>query len=66
VVPKEMADELGLSEGTTVKFLKGKDGIIVKKIEGTADNLKEVMSWNPKRTGEPESIEESEIKTIWD
>lgn len=65
VVPKEMADELGLSEGTMVAFQKGKDGIIVKKIEGTAESLNEIMSSNPKRTGKPESIEESEIKRIW-
>lgn len=65
VVPKEIADELGFSEGTMVAFRKGKEGIIVKKIKGPANNLREIMSWNPKRTGKPEPIKESEIKRIW-
>lgn len=65
VLPKEIAEELGLIEGTAVAFKKGKGIVIMKKVEKTEDTLREVMSWNPKRTGRLAAVKESEIKEIW-
>lgn len=65
VLPKDIAEELGLVEGSTVAFKKEKDAVIIKKVEETEDSLREIMSWNPKRTGKLKPVKEDEIKEIW-
>lgn len=65
VLPKELAEELGLGEGGVFTFQKGKDSIVVKKAKGKMRDLRDIMSWNPERTGKPEIIREKETKEIW-
>ena len=65
VLPKEIAEELGLVEGTPVSFKKGKGLVIMQKAKRGGDALKETMAWNPKRTGKPAPVEEAEIKEMW-
>lgn len=65
VLPKEIAEELGLVEGTAVAFEKGKGVVIIKRVKKTGDPLREMMSWNPKRTRKSSPVREREIKEIW-
>jgi len=65
VIPKEISEALGLTEGSVVAFRRAKGTVIVKKVEGTGDHLVDAMSWNPKRTGRPEAVREREVKRIW-
>ena len=64
-MPKEIAEELGLAEGTAVAFERRKDIVIMKKATGQKDSLREMMSWDPARTKRPQRVTESEIKEIW-
>jgi AbrB family looped-hinge helix DNA binding protein len=65
VLPKEIADELGLVEGSTVTFKTEKGVVTVKKAKEAEDSLRETMSWDPKRTRMPRPVKEDEIKEIW-
>jgi len=65
VLPKDIADELGLVEGSAVTFKKEKGFVTVKKAKETEDSLGETMSWDPKRTRKPQPVKEDEIKEIW-
>lgn len=65
VLPKEIAEELGLAEGTAVAFERRKDTVIMKKATGLKDALREMMLWDPARTKRPQRVKESEIKEIW-
>jgi len=65
VLPKEIAEEFGLVEGTPVAFEKGRGGVIIKKVKKIEDPLREMMSWNPKRTRKLSPVKEKEIKEIW-
>jgi bifunctional DNA-binding transcriptional regulator/antitoxin component of YhaV-PrlF toxin-antitoxin module len=65
VLPKDIAEELGLVEGNVVAFRKQKDAVIVTKVEKTEDSLRQMMSWNPKRTGKAKPVKEDDIKRIW-
>lgn len=65
VLPKEIAEELGLAEGTAVTFKRRNDTLIVKKVTGEKDSLREMMSWDPARTKRPQRVREREIKEIW-
>jgi len=65
VLPRELADELGVSKGDVVVFeRKGKD-FVVAKASSKRDRLEEVMDWNPARTGKPESLSPKKMKGIW-
>jgi AbrB family looped-hinge helix DNA binding protein len=67
VLPKEMAEELGLVEGSSVSFKKERDTVVLRKIaDANDDPLREIMSWNPKRRGKPQAVKEREIKEIWE
>jgi len=65
VLPKDIADELGLVEGSTVAFKKEKGFVTVKKAKNAEDSLRETMSWDPKRTKKPQAVKEDEIKEVW-
>ena len=65
-MPKHIAEKLGLVEGSTVAFKKDRDAVIMKRVENAEDSLREIMSWNPKRTGRPKMVKEEEIKEIWE
>jgi AbrB family looped-hinge helix DNA binding protein len=65
VLPKDIADELGLVEGSAVTFRKEKSFATMEKAKETEASLREVMSWDPKRTRKPQPVKEDEIKEIW-
>ncbi|MGA2663975.1 MAG: AbrB/MazE/SpoVT family DNA-binding domain-containing protein [Nitrososphaerales archaeon] len=70
VLPKELAEELGLAEGTQVVFKRSEDGIVIQKLEvgggkAEADALRRAMEWNPRRRGTPTKVREDEVKAIW-
>ena len=65
VLPKELADELGVSKGDVVVFgRKGKD-FVVTRASSKRERLEEIMDWNPDRTGKPESTTPHSMKGIW-
>ena len=65
ILPKELAEELGVSMGDMVVFeRRGKDFVVVKA-SSKRERLEEVMDWNPERTGKPESVSPKEMKGIW-
>jgi AbrB family looped-hinge helix DNA binding protein len=65
VLPKELADELGVSKGDAVVFeRKGKD-FVVMRASSNRERLGEVMDWDPERTGKPERPSPREMKGIW-
>jgi len=65
VLPKEIADELCLVEGSKVTFKTEKGVVAVKKAKEAEDSLREAMFWDPKRTRVPRPVKEDEIKEIW-
>jgi len=65
VLPKELAEELGVSKGDEIVFeRKGKDFVVVRA-SSKRERLEEVMDWNPERTGKPESTSPKSMKGIW-
>ncbi len=44
VLPRDVAEQLGLTEGSRVSFTGDGDSVLVKKIEKTGDPLGEMMS----------------------
>ena len=65
VVPKDIAEELGLVEGSAVTFKIENGEVTIKKAKEAEDSLRETMSWDPKRTRTPRPVIEDEIKEIW-
>ncbi len=65
VLPRDVAEELGLVEGSEVAFEKGKGIVIVKKARKKEDMLRKMMSWNPRRTRKVVPVKEAEVKEIW-
>lgn len=65
VLPKDVVEELGLAEGTTVKFERKKGTVVMKKVAREEDSLREAMSWDPPRIRRLHPIREREIKEIW-
>jgi len=65
VLPKEFADELGVSKGDVIAFeKKGKDFVVMRG-SSKKERLEEVMDWNPERTGKPEGTSPKGMKGIW-
>lgn len=65
VIPKHLAEELGLTKGDKVIIEKKMQSLIIKKAKVTEKRLEKIMSWNPKRMGKPEPISPLEMKEIW-
>ncbi|MBI3840605.1 MAG: AbrB/MazE/SpoVT family DNA-binding domain-containing protein [Thaumarchaeota archaeon] len=65
VLPIEVAEQLGLVEGSEVTFEKEKGMVIIKKAGKKEDTLRKIMSWNPKRTRRTVPVKEAEVKEIW-
>jgi len=65
VLPKDVADELGLSKTDAVVFEKrGRDFVVMKALS-KIDRLEEIMDWNPRRTGKMERVTPKAMKEIW-
>ena len=66
VLPKELAEALGVSRGDLVVFeRKGKDFVVAKASSLKKDRLEELMEWNPERTGKPENVSPKTMKEVW-
>ena len=66
ILPKEVVDELGLTEGSKVAFERQNGKVTLRKAAKKEDTLLAALSWNPKRTrGKLLPMAESEIKKIW-
>jgi AbrB family looped-hinge helix DNA binding protein len=65
VLPKELAEELGVSKGDTVVFERKGKNFVIGRVSSKKDRLEEVMEWNPERTAKPESVSPKSIKGIW-
>jgi AbrB family looped-hinge helix DNA binding protein len=65
VLPKDLADEMGLAPGSPVSFKKGKGVVIIQKAKGGDDQLKAAMEWNPVRKKTPAKVTEKEVKEVW-
>lgn len=65
VIPRPIAEELGLEEGDLVVFEKVEDDFVIRKLETPKKRLEEIMGWDPKRTGKPEPVSPKEMKRIW-
>jgi len=66
VIPKHLAEEIGLTKGDKVVFdKKDKQFLIIKKAKAPEKRLDEIMSWNPKRMGKPEPVSPREMKEVW-
>jgi AbrB family looped-hinge helix DNA binding protein len=65
LVPKSVAEEMGLSKGDIIIFERTGDFFIIKKLEMPHERLEEAMSWNPERVEKPEPVSPAEMKGIW-
>ena len=65
ILPKELADELGVSKGDVVVFEKKGRDFVVTKAASKRERLEEVMDWDPERSGKPESATPGNMKGIW-
>lgn len=65
VLPKELADELGVSKGDMVIFEKRGKDFVVARASSKRERLEEIMDWNPERTGKPENVSPKNMKGIW-
>jgi len=64
-LPKELAEELGVSKGDLVVFERKGKSFVVGKGSLRKDRLEEIMEWNPERTGKPERVSPKSMKGIW-
>jgi len=65
VLPRDVAEELGVSKRDAVLFQKRGTDIVIVKAPSRKERLEEVMDWNPKRTGKIESVSPRSMKEIW-
>ena len=65
VLPKQLAEELGLSKGDAVVFEKRGKDYVVTKPASKKERLEEIMDWNPTRSGKIEAVTPKLMKGIW-
>lgn len=65
VLPKDVAEELGVSKRDAVLFEKRGRDFIVMKASSKKERLEEIMDWNPERTGKIEVASPKVMKEIW-
>jgi AbrB family looped-hinge helix DNA binding protein len=65
ILPRDIAEELGLSQGSEVLFERGGGGVMIRKARKTKDKLLEAMSWNPRRIRKVRPIKEAQVKEVW-
>jgi AbrB family looped-hinge helix DNA binding protein len=65
VLPKELADELGVSKGDMIVFEKRGKDFVLARAASKKERLDEMMDWNPERTGKPERVSPKSMKGIW-
>jgi len=65
VLPREVAEDLGLTKGDSVVFEKRGKDYVVARGESKRGRLEEIMDWNPNRTGKPQEVTPRDMKEIW-
>jgi AbrB family looped-hinge helix DNA binding protein len=65
VLPREIAEELGLSKGSVLRFEREGKDIVLRKAPSARKGLEEVMDWDPERTGKVEKVTPRVMKEIW-
>jgi AbrB family looped-hinge helix DNA binding protein len=65
VLPREVADELGLGKGDSVIFQKRGEEYVVGRGRSGRGRLEEIMDWNPPRSGKPDEVTPRDMKEIW-
>lgn len=65
VLPKELADELGVSKGDVVVFERKRKDFVVSSAASRRERLEKVMDLNPERAGKPEKVTPRSMKGIW-
>ena len=66
LIPQEIRERLGLSEGTIVEVAEVGREVVIKPISRKRRTWKDLCGIKPKRTGEPEWPIAQEIKSIWE
>ena len=65
VLPKDVAEDLGLTRGDSVVFEKRGSDYVVARAGSRRGRLEEIMDWNPARTGKPLEVTPRDMKEIW-
>jgi bifunctional DNA-binding transcriptional regulator/antitoxin component of YhaV-PrlF toxin-antitoxin module len=65
VLPRDVADELGVSKRDVVVFERRGRDIVIAKAPSKGEGLEAVMDWNPERTGKVEAVSPKAMKEIW-
>jgi AbrB family looped-hinge helix DNA binding protein len=65
VLPRDVAEDLGLTKGDSVVFEKRGRDYVVARGGSRRGRLEEIMDWDPTRTGKPEEVTPRDMKEIW-
>ena len=65
VLPKDVAEELGVSKRDAVLFERRGGDFVVIKAPSKRERLEEIMDWNPQRSGKIERVSPKDMKGIW-
>jgi len=66
LIPQQLREDLGLSQGVVVEVQKGKGAVVITPAKKKPVSWKEMYGMKPKRTGRPEWPTPEEIKSIWE
>jgi AbrB family looped-hinge helix DNA binding protein len=66
LIPQQLREDLGLTEGVVVELQEEKGTIIITPVKRERPTWKELNGIKPKRTGKPEWPTPEEIKSIWE
>ncbi len=65
LLPKDVAEELGVSKRDVVLFERRGRDFVIMKASTKGEPLEEIMDWNPERTGKIEGVSPKAMKEIW-
>ncbi len=66
LIPQEIRERLGLSEGTIVEIAEVGKEVVLKPISRKRRTWKDLCGTEPQRTGKPKWPTVKEIKSIWE
>ncbi len=66
LIPQEIRERLGLSEGTIVEVAEVGREVVIKPIRRKRRTWRDLWGIEPQRTGKPEWPTAKEIKSIWE
>ena len=65
VLPRDVAEDLGVTKGDSVVFEKRGENYVVARGGSRRGRLEDIMDWNPTRTGKLQEVTPSDMKEIW-